>query len=110
MASALGEWWLAAASTAVQNAYCAVGGGSSCELGLPVGKRVVSKKEYERATSQAEKIFGFALPPGRDVQREMQRKVFCSVRSPSFPTRIRVRCAGSGDAHGLGDGIGHAPT
>ena len=82
MASALGNWWCAAASTAVQSAYCAVGGGSSCELGLPVGKRVVSKKEYETATKRAEEIFRCTLPPGQRVLNEMQRQVYCSFRSP----------------------------
>jgi hypothetical protein len=87
----IGDWWIALASTAVQNAYCAVGDGSSRELGLPFGKRIVPRKVYERATKQAEEIFGFPLPPGRAVREQMQRQVYCSFRSPSFPTRIRVR-------------------
>ena len=87
----MGDWWIALASTAVQNAYCAVGDGSSRELGLPFGKRIVPRKVYERATKQAEEIFGFPLPPGNAVRFEMQRQVYCSFRSPSFPTRIRVR-------------------
>jgi hypothetical protein len=76
-----GEWWAVLAKTAVQNAYCAVGG-PSCELGLPVGKHVVAKQVYERATRQAEESFGFALQPGEKVQIEMRRQVYCSFRSP----------------------------
>ena len=87
----MGDWWIALASTAVQNAYCAVGDGPSRELGLPFGKRIVPRKVYERATKRAEEIFGFPLPPGKRVRDQMQRQVYCSFRSPSFPTRIRVR-------------------
>jgi hypothetical protein len=78
----VGEWWIAAASTAVQNAYRAVGGGPSCEPGLPVGKSVVSREEYERATRRAEGIFGSRFPPNDHVRLEMNRQVYCSFRSP----------------------------